>query len=172
MPEKTSGLAIAALILSVLFFIPLCAPIGVILGIVALVKLNKTKEKGKGLAIAAIIIGSLVTIVQIIILIMIFAVVGMFVGGLAIGDINQSMQNCMASEGLAKDTCIIMGISVNANQTAALPPDFCDQNLQMEDFKSLCNAIVKRDKSYCQKILDAESQRKCVEMVDDLVNKY
>ena len=58
-PAKTSGLAIAAFILS---FIPVCVNLaGVVLGIVALVKIgNHPKElKGRGLAIAAIIIGGM-----------------------------------------------------------------------------------------------------------------
>lgn len=49
--EKTSGVAVAALILA--FFFPL---IGLILGIVALSSIKKSGEKGKGLAKAAIII--------------------------------------------------------------------------------------------------------------------
>jgi type IV pilus assembly protein PilA len=55
---KTSGLAIAALILSIL---PIACinVVGIVLGIVALVKINEkpTLLKGKGLAIAAIIVG-------------------------------------------------------------------------------------------------------------------
>lgn len=49
--KKTSTLAIIALVVT--FFMPL---IGIILGIIALVKIKKTGEKGKGLAIAAIVI--------------------------------------------------------------------------------------------------------------------
>ena len=50
---KTSGLAVAALVLSIL-----CFPIGLILGIIALVQLGKTDDRsGKGLALAAVIIG-------------------------------------------------------------------------------------------------------------------
>ena len=49
---KTSGLAIAAFVLSLM-----CFPIGLILGIIALVQLGKTDDKsGKGLALAAVII--------------------------------------------------------------------------------------------------------------------
>lgn len=49
--EKTSGLAVAALVLAFLFPI-----IGLILGIVALSSVKKSGEKGKGLAKAAIIV--------------------------------------------------------------------------------------------------------------------
>ena len=54
---KTSGMAIASLILAFLF--PL---IGLILGIVALSSIKKSGEKGKGLAIAGIIISIVIMI--------------------------------------------------------------------------------------------------------------
>lgn len=62
-PVKTSGMAITSLILGILgilscgITIILSAPIGLILGIVALTKINKNPERlrGKGLALAGII---------------------------------------------------------------------------------------------------------------------
>jgi len=55
---KTSGLAIAALVLSILICFPLFPLVGLILGIVAMVKINSNPNLGgKGLAIAAIIVG-------------------------------------------------------------------------------------------------------------------
>jgi type II secretory pathway pseudopilin PulG len=61
---KTSGLAIAALVLSLLFCIPLAPLIGLVLGIVALMQIDKSKGAltGKGMAIGAIVV-SLFTIV-------------------------------------------------------------------------------------------------------------
>ncbi len=58
---KTSGMAIAALVVSIFFCIPICGPIGLILGIIALIQINKSPDQlgGKGLAIAAIIVGGL-----------------------------------------------------------------------------------------------------------------
>jgi Co/Zn/Cd efflux system component len=53
-PQSTSGLSIAGLILA--FLAPL---IGLILSIVALVQIKKTGQKGKGLAIAGIIVSIL-----------------------------------------------------------------------------------------------------------------
>jgi hypothetical protein len=57
----TSGLAIASIITSLLFFIPLFGLIGLILGVAALIKISKSRGKlsGQGLAIAAIIIGAI-----------------------------------------------------------------------------------------------------------------
>ena len=50
-PKKTSGVCIAALI-----FAFLISPVGLILGIVGLATYKKNNQKGKGLAIAAILI--------------------------------------------------------------------------------------------------------------------
>lgn len=57
--KKTSGLAVAALVLA--FFFPL---IGLILGIVALSSIKKNKEGGHGLAVAAIIISAAIMILS------------------------------------------------------------------------------------------------------------
>ncbi len=56
---KTSGLAIAGLVLSIIFCIPIFPLLGVIFGIVSLIKITKEPERlrGKGLAIAAIVVG-------------------------------------------------------------------------------------------------------------------
>ena len=59
-PVKTSGLAVASLILGFLGFCGLTAIVGLILGIVALVQISKSEGrlKGQGLAIAGIIISA------------------------------------------------------------------------------------------------------------------
>lgn len=74
--EKTSGVAIAAIILTFLF--PL---IGLILGIVALSSIKKSGEKGKGLAKAAIIISS------------IFIILGIAFAGFAVYTIQKAAKN-------------------------------------------------------------------------------
>jgi hypothetical protein len=53
--KKTSGLAIAAFVLSLLFFAPPLPFIGFVLGIVALVKARKEPMASQGLAIASIV---------------------------------------------------------------------------------------------------------------------
>ena len=62
--KKHSTLAIISLILSVVIFIPLTGLAGLIVGIIALVKISKNEKelKGKGLAIAGTIIGGIRTI--------------------------------------------------------------------------------------------------------------
>lgn len=61
-PAKTDGVSIAALVLS---FLCCLAPVGVILGFVGLSRTKNGQRKGRGLAIAAIVIGIVVTLVVI-----------------------------------------------------------------------------------------------------------
>ncbi|MBN2210313.1 MAG: DUF4190 domain-containing protein [Sedimentisphaerales bacterium] len=58
MVKKTSGMAVASLILGILGLIPLCALVGLVLGIIALVQIsgNAQRLKGKGMAIAGIVL--------------------------------------------------------------------------------------------------------------------
>ncbi|OBC05112.1 hypothetical protein A5784_11375 [Mycobacterium sp. 852013-50091_SCH5140682] len=58
----TSGMAIGALVCSALgLVVCLPAPIGVILGIMAMRETKRTGQEGYGLALAAVIIGALIT---------------------------------------------------------------------------------------------------------------
>ena len=59
-PAPTNGLAIAALITAFFF-----APVGVVLGIIALSQIKKSNgaQGGQGLAIAGIVVGSVLTLV-------------------------------------------------------------------------------------------------------------
>ena len=59
-PPKTSGLAISSLILGLLGFCGLTAIVGLILGIIAMVRISKSEGrlKGQGLAIAGVIISA------------------------------------------------------------------------------------------------------------------
>ena len=56
--KKTSGLAVAALVLA--FFFPV---VGFVLGIVALSSIKKNNESGRGLAISAIVISVILTLI-------------------------------------------------------------------------------------------------------------
>lgn len=57
---RTSGLAIASLVLGILGCLMLPAPIAIVLGIIALVKMGKDPQlKGRGLAIAGVVLGTL-----------------------------------------------------------------------------------------------------------------
>ncbi len=57
--NKTNSLAIVSLVLA--FFIPI---VGLVLGIVALTKINKSKESGKGLAVAGIVVSCIGLLLQ------------------------------------------------------------------------------------------------------------
>jgi len=66
MTEKYNTLSIVAFI-----FMFIIAPVGLILGIIALSQIKKTNEKGKGLALAAVIVG-IISLVVIIVVILSF----------------------------------------------------------------------------------------------------
>ncbi|MCD4557737.1 DUF4190 domain-containing protein [Schaalia sp. lx-100] len=67
--QKTSVLAIVALILA--FFVP---PVGLIIGIIALVKLKSSGEKGRGLAISSIVVSVISMILSIVMIVMMLKV--------------------------------------------------------------------------------------------------
>jgi hypothetical protein len=87
--KKTNGLAIASFVLS-LCGVPL---IGLILGIIALVKIKENDEKGKGLAITAIVLSTLLPFVLVPMMI-----VGITAGRFAINRANDiAHQNAVAN---------------------------------------------------------------------------
>ncbi|HEY3562657.1 MAG TPA: DUF4190 domain-containing protein [Kribbella sp.] len=64
----TNGLATASLICSLAgILIGLSAPVGIVLGIIALSQIKKRNQDGKGMAIAGIVVGSLLTLGSILI---------------------------------------------------------------------------------------------------------
>ena len=56
---QTNGLAIASLVLGLVGFILPCGIVGIVLGIVALVQIRDRQQKGKGLAIAGLVLAGL-----------------------------------------------------------------------------------------------------------------
>lgn len=75
---KTNTLAVVALILAII-----AAPVGLVLGIIALSQVKKTKESGKGLAIASIVVS---------IIIMILAVIPFILWSLFFNSVNTSLK--------------------------------------------------------------------------------
>ncbi len=67
---KISRLAIASLILGILFFVPFAFLLAIIFGFVAMIKISKSKGalKGEGLAIAGLVLGGLMTLFSIFVL--------------------------------------------------------------------------------------------------------
>jgi hypothetical protein len=78
--RKTNGLAIAALVCSLAAFVTcISAPVGLVLGLVALSQIKKTGEDGRGLALAGAWIGGVVTALAVIGAIVLVAVSVWFV---------------------------------------------------------------------------------------------
>ncbi|MFJ5045324.1 DUF4190 domain-containing protein [Streptomyces sp. NPDC088719] len=65
-PPPLSGLAVASLVLSLLVCL---APLGLVLGIVALVRIPRTGRRGKGLAIAGTAVGGVVVVLTALLLV-------------------------------------------------------------------------------------------------------
>ena len=63
--QGTNGFAIAALVCGLLFFVPLSAILAIVFGIVALAQLRRTHQRGRGMAITGIVIGSLAMVAAI-----------------------------------------------------------------------------------------------------------
>ena len=86
-PPKSSGMAIAAMILAILGLCTcITAPIGLILGIVALGRTNRDPRlQGRGMAIAGIVIGGLITFLALIAI-----PIGLAVGGISIPAFNRA----------------------------------------------------------------------------------
>lgn len=75
-PRPTNTLAIVSLVLSLVgFAILVTAPVGLILGIVAANQIKQTGEAGRGMAIAGIAVGAVITGFGILYFFFIFAVV-------------------------------------------------------------------------------------------------
>ncbi len=61
--QRTSGLAIASLVTSLAgFLLPITAPVGLVLGIIALRGINRDGTQGRGLAIGGIAVGAVMTL--------------------------------------------------------------------------------------------------------------
>jgi len=169
--EKYSALAITSFILSLIFFVPFISTIGFILGIISLIVISRNQKlKGKGFAIAAIIIGLLVTIVWVLLFIFVYSIFSTF-SSLGKGTPQEQMNNCLEKSGLNKELCVITTIGINYNQTSSFNESICDTELQYPDTQNLCKAIILKDKSYCYNILDSDARIKCVGMIDEIQRK-
>jgi hypothetical protein len=146
---KTSGLAIAALILA---FIPGLTLIGLILGIVALVSIKKSGEKGKGLAIAAIIL----------------SVVFMLVSAGAVWAIYYSANKSLKDAGINVDTksnTVTVnkdGESVSIGENAKLPDDF-PSDVPIYEPSDVVASLKNGENSYSATLLSSDSISKVTE---------
>lgn len=90
--QRTSVMAIIALVCSLICFLPLLPALGVVLGIIALVMIGGSNGRlsGRGLSIAAIIIGLILTFIQIGIGVFVMKLPGM-ISSVAIAPTNNFM---------------------------------------------------------------------------------
>ncbi|MGE2725119.1 peptidylprolyl isomerase [Mycolicibacterium pulveris] len=63
-PRGTNGLAIASLVCAILF-----APLGIVFGHLSLAQIKKTGEEGRGLAVAGLVIGYLITALTVVVVV-------------------------------------------------------------------------------------------------------
>lgn len=168
MGDKYSALAIAGFVLSLLFFIPGAGLLGLIFGISSLVAISraqKSKEKlaGKGLAISAIVIGALVSLVYLIIVIFAFNFASQIMPSQT-GTPQEQIDQCLNKVAPYRDVCVITSLAINANNTDSLDITLCDQ-LSLPDTKAICKSIISKDPKYCQEISDLDSRDKCIELL-------
>ncbi|MCP3683442.1 MAG: DUF4190 domain-containing protein [bacterium] len=166
---KYSTMAIIAVVFSLLFFVPLLPLIGVILGIWSLVAIsNKQGLHGKGIAIAAIIIGLFVVVCQLLLFLAVYDIAG-DLSSIMDKDPVESMNYCLEQPiGDERDVCIIMSLMIHSSETEVLDQNLCDNNIQDSELKGYCNAILKKDESYCSSITDEQARLDCVELIEQL----
>jgi len=70
--QKTSGFAVASLVLGLIFFLPFTSILAIIFGIIALNDIKKKNLDGKGIAIAGIVLGAIFFVIKIFILLVVF----------------------------------------------------------------------------------------------------
>ena len=92
--------------------------------------------------------------------------------GIGAEDTSKSMDGCIKQKpGIGKDMCIFMVVSVHANQTQGLDKNLCDANIENNEIRDICNAILKKDKSYCYNITSSDSRVKCFGLVEEINGK-
>ena len=97
-PKSTNGLAIAGFVCSFFFQI-----LGLVFSIIGLVQVNKSGDKGKGLAIAGIIISAVIIFISILVTIAV-VLFGLFAANRVVTDIDwPEYQNCTSFEYSLKD---------------------------------------------------------------------
>ena len=137
-PVKTSGLAIASLVCGVFGFLCLPALAGVVLGIMALLKINKSRGQlgGQGLAIAGLCVSGLMLIL--------IVPAGLLLPALARAKAKASEINCVSN---LKQ--IGLGARLySGDNKETFPPDFLSMSNELNTPKILvCNADTKHTKA-------------------------
>ncbi|MBS1266845.1 MAG: hypothetical protein MAG795_00814 [Candidatus Woesearchaeota archaeon] len=165
--NKKYGLPIAAFVLSL---IPVISLIGLILGIVSLVKIKKNPAlKGKGFAIAALII-SIINIILIIVGVLM--VLPLFLAASRMrsfgGNFSYltesnpiSADSCASLEGFSKDMCLIKAAKDQGDVGIC---DSLSNSLQKKDCIQTV-AIETKNPDLCSLIEDSAASEKCLSYV-------
>lgn len=134
--KKKSGLAIASLILAILFLVPFASIIAVILGIVALNKISSNANlSGKGFAVAGIIIGGVFSIVWVFLYSSILSYIGIF--DIPEGAFTESAENCKDEYGHYNELCLVnMGARTKNSSICEIIRDV--------DYKMRCQRSLSR----------------------------
>jgi len=170
MAEKYSYWAICSLILSLLFFVPFLPALGIISGVIALIA--DKGRKGRGLAIAGILMGILFLILQMAVAFTFFNFVSTLLGIVQGGSPQEQVDRCLEKgNGTSKDMCIILAITTNANISSTFDPALCDREISDVELIGYCNALLKRDKSFCYNISHSDTRIKCFGLIDELQRK-
>lgn len=108
-PPKTSGMAVASLILGLTGFCGITAVIGMILGIVATVRISKSngRLKGKGLAISGICVSALMFLV------FLAVAAGLLLPALAKGKYQKQNSGCVSN---VKQVCLAVRLYADENE--------------------------------------------------------
>jgi len=139
-PVKTSGLAIASLVCGVMGFLCLPALAGLVLGLVSLVKINKSKGQlgGMGLAIAGICVSAMMLFVSIPV------GAGLFLPALAKAKAKAQRINCVS-------TLRSIGFAArrySGDNKEIFPPDFLSMSNELNTPKILvCPADTKHTRA-------------------------
>jgi len=166
--DDSHTLAVISFVFSLIFFLPVFPVIGAILGAVAFYKIPKGRE-GRGLALAAMVIGVAMTILQIALFLLMMYLFQSLAGIFSGLSSQNGMDACISkSPGVGRDMCIFMTLMMNANQTGQYDQGLCDKYVGDADIRSMCNAMLKNDKSYCSGISDADNRIKCMGLVDEM----
>ena len=114
-PPPSRGLAIASLVLALLFFVPLALIVSVVLAIIVLARGKDGRDHGRGMAIAALVIDGVILLGTVAIVVLVYAVGG---AALEAADTSKTSEVTAAGDVNARD--IRDGDCVNDNALSQL----------------------------------------------------
>ncbi|NJL44461.1 MAG: DUF4190 domain-containing protein [Nitrosarchaeum sp.] len=169
-PHEGKGLAIAALVCSVLFFFPLVPFVGVILGSVVLAK----SKPGRGFAIAAIVVGLVVILLQVLLFVVLLSLTMLVsddlvqVVELSRMDAASALDACLErppfgageASGESSANIVCLGIALGGKTPQERQGVSCDRFSGQDAI--LCTAMVNGDASLCS---GAQDVALCEDMV-------